>query len=216
MKSLLLSMLFCCGLIIYDSSAVQHNLFYGNCSRTAHELVPIYTQVITMNNPHAIHMPSRPVRRWYNWLSNISFRRRPTTTSTPPPPIVSGKVINASVIYPVPGMENSQTIECIQVIDNVQNGYGAFASIVGGGFHQNKTEIRLISQPGGIIHSTITIFTHKKSSPSPPPPAQTPFGWKLNSNPIVHPNQIPGYKYPSNQHQAHKSYYPWNALHQKK
>lgn len=106
-------------------------------------------------------------------------------------------------------MKNVEKIECIQVIDNVQNGYGAFASIIGGGYHQNKTEIRLISQPGGRIHSTITIFTHRKASSAAP---VLPFGWKANANPIVHPNQISSSQHPQKQQQPHKTYYPWNAL----
>ncbi|XP_055318189.1 uncharacterized protein LOC129576713 [Sitodiplosis mosellana] len=204
-----------CAVTIYGCNALQHNLFYGNCVLD-NNTVPIYTQVVLMDNPYAVHTPAKPVRRWYDWFSKLSFRRK--TTTTPAPSIVSGKVINATVVFPPPGIKNTRLIKCIQVIDNITDGHGGFASIEKGGINQNSTQIRLTSQPGGKINSKVVIFTYK----DPHTPAtyhQSPFGWKTQPNAIPnhHPNQIPGSQHPSNyQHQPHKPYYPWPNLHKKK
>lgn len=95
MRNFLVSLMFSCWLTIYDASAVQHNLFYGNCVYD-NNTVPIYKQVVIMENPSAVHVPSKPIRRWYDWFSNIPLRRRAITSA----PIVSGKVIDATVVYP--------------------------------------------------------------------------------------------------------------------
>lgn len=105
-------------------------------------------------------------------------------------------------------MKNKRLIKCIQVIDNIQNGYGGFASVEKGGINQNSTQIRLTSQPGGKINSTITIFTYK--DPNTPLTYKKPaYGWKMRSNPYYYPNPVPGSKHP----QPHNPYYPWPNLH---
>lgn len=91
MKYLLV--VFLCAITIYGCHTYQHNLYYGNCAND-NDTVPIYTQVIIMDNPDAVRTPSRPSRRWFDIFS---LRRRATTT---PAPIFSGKVINATVTFP--------------------------------------------------------------------------------------------------------------------
>lgn len=86
--------IFLCAVTIYGYNALQHNLFYGNCARD-NNTVPIYTQVVIMDNPTAVYTPSKPVRRWYDWFS---FSRKSKTTT--PAPILSGKVINTTVVFP--------------------------------------------------------------------------------------------------------------------
>lgn len=87
---------------IYGCNAViPHDLFYGNCAQD-NNTVPIYTQVVIMDNPTAVHAQPKPARRWYDWFSRFSFRRKNTTTTTTAAPHVAGKVINATVVFPPP------------------------------------------------------------------------------------------------------------------
>jgi len=208
--------IFLCVISIYGCNTLQHNLFYGNCAYD-NNTIPMYTQVIIMDNPTAVHTQSRPVRRWYDWFSNMSFRRKATTTTTATP-IVSGKIINETVVFPPHGMKNTRLIKCIQVIDNIQDGHGGFASVIKGGINQNSTEIRLTSQPGGKINSKITIFTYK--DPHTPLKYKQPrnLGWKQpKASPNYYPVHIPDSKHPSNYHQqAYNPYYPWPNLQKKK
>lgn len=115
-------------------------------------------------------------------------------------------------------MNNTRPIKCIQVIDNIPNGHGGFASVIKGGINQNSTQIRLTSQPGGKINSKVVIYTYKDPH-TPLAYKQTPIGWKAQPHaaPIHHPNSIPGsQQHPLSYHQSHKPYYPWPNLHKKK
>lgn len=127
------------------------------------------------------------------------------------------------------------------MLDNIPNGAGAFASIVGGGVGQNATNITLVSQPGGKINSKITILGYKNPPTQPsyqqirstqqqqqqpqPKYQQTAFGWKqlpnLPSPPIsnLYPNLNSNAYPPSNQHPQYpsqKPQYPWPNFHRKK
>lgn len=97
MKNLLVFSIICCVIVVYGSQPVQHNLFYGSCAPD-NETIPIYTQVIIMDNSNDVHAVAKPTRKWYNWFSNISFGHRRTTTTAAPN--TSGKVINATVVFP--------------------------------------------------------------------------------------------------------------------
>lgn len=112
-------------------------------------------------------------------------------------------------------MKNTRLIKCIQVIDNIKNGYGGFASVQQGGINRNSTQIRLTSQPGGKINSTVTIFTYKNPN-TPSQYKQPAYGWKMRSNPNYYQNQIPGPIRKHQSHEPHKPYYPWPNLHKKK
>lgn len=80
---------------VFGSHALQHNLFYGSCVYD-NNTVPIYTQVISLDNPHPIVATTpKPTRGWFNWLPNLSFRRR-----SPSPPVTQGTVINTTVVFP--------------------------------------------------------------------------------------------------------------------
>lgn len=95
-----LLVIFLCVVTIYGCNAIQHNLFYGNCAYD-NNTIPMYTQVVLLDNPTAVHTPSKPARRWYDWFSN-PFRRRSKSSAktTTAVPIVSGKVINTTVVFP--------------------------------------------------------------------------------------------------------------------
>lgn len=94
MKNFWISLLVFCGLTAYSSYAIQHNLFYGHCAYD-NNTVPIYTQMIAMDNPSSNQVTSKPVRRWYDSFTSL-FRQRTTT----PAPI--GNIINATVVFPPP------------------------------------------------------------------------------------------------------------------
>lgn len=92
---MLIFFLICGAFIVYESHALQHNLFYGNCAHD-NDTIPIYTQEVIMDNPAAVHIPAKPAKKWYSWFSNISFRRHATI----PKPIFTGKTINTTIIFP--------------------------------------------------------------------------------------------------------------------
>lgn len=97
MKNIWISLLVFCGLTAYSSYAIQHNLFYGHCTYD-NSTIPIYTQVIAMDNPSTNQVESKPVqKRWYDFLTS-PFHRSATTT---PAPIVNRNVINSTVVFPL-------------------------------------------------------------------------------------------------------------------
>lgn len=83
-----------CGLTAYQTYALQHNLFYGNCAYD-NNTVPIYTQLIHMDNPSHV---AKPVRRWYDFILRNPFRRHETTAAPKVPP----KSVNTTIIFPPP------------------------------------------------------------------------------------------------------------------
>lgn len=94
MKNLVV--LFLCIVTIYGFQPrhpAKHNFSYGNCVKD-NNTVPIYTQVVFMDNPHVVPTPSKPPQR--HWYDFFSFRRKATTAA----PIASVQIINATVVFP--------------------------------------------------------------------------------------------------------------------
>lgn len=73
-------------------NALQHNLFYGDCTFD-NNTITIYTQVVKMDNLQLAR--AKKSRGWFGFIAN-PFRRR-----TPPPSSFGqGNAINTTVAYP--------------------------------------------------------------------------------------------------------------------
>lgn len=117
--------------------------------------------------------------------------------------------------------KNDFPIKCIQVIDNILDGKGGFASIIEGGMNQKSTKILLTSLPGGRLSFKITIFTYNYEGLRPPYQHASPYqhtapyqqaspaiGWQ---HPPAAPNTYQHYQ--PQQQQTHVKPAPWNGNH---
>lgn len=95
MKNLLVFSLIYCAIFVYGLEPVQHNLFYGSCAHD-NDTVPIYTQVIVMDNPGGAHAP-KPTR-WFDWFKNLSFRKKHAENGAAAG--AAGHIINTTVVFP--------------------------------------------------------------------------------------------------------------------
>lgn len=97
MKCLIISLILCCSITIWSTSAQKHDLYSGNCAPD-NNAVEIYTQVVAMKNPQpglAQKPPERP-HRWYDIFTRFSFRRQATVHQ----PHNSGPILEVKIVFP--------------------------------------------------------------------------------------------------------------------